>query len=268
MSTNELYGYVPITEREPVPWPDGKRIAFYVGLNIEHFRVELPVAGSIAQCPPDPLSHGYRDYGNRVGIWRLIDLFDEVGLRPSAITSSEVCQHYPQIVEAGVARDWAWVAHGKTNSILHTGMEEEEEATFLDEMFAMYDAVLPARPKGWFGPGLTETFHTPRLLQERGLTYLLDWVADDRPFELNLPGMLSVPYNLDVNDYPFFVDKGGWGAVRADGDGSARGAAGRGWQCDGASSAPVRDRSAGAVQVPSQGYHGDHFTSRCVGHHE
>ena len=210
---NELYAYVPITERKPVEWPDGKRVAFYVGLNIEHFRIDPPAFGAVAPAAPDPLSHGSRDYGNRVGIWRIIDFFDEIGLRVSAITSSEVCQQYPQIIEAGLAREWAWIAHGKTNSLLQSQMDADEEATFLDEMFAMYDASLTARPRGWLGPSLTETFNTPRLLQERGVTYLLDWVADDRPFELRIPGMLSVPYNLVINDLPFFLDKTVSGAL-------------------------------------------------------
>lgn len=212
---NQLYPFAPITERQPVAWPDGKRMAFYIGLNVEHFRIDIPTPGGVAQVAPDPMTHASRDYGNRVGIWRMIDLFDEVGVRASAITNSEVCKEYPQIIEAGLARNWAWVAHGKTNSIMHTGMSVEEEAVFLDEMMAMFDSVLPARPKGWLGPGLTETFDTPRLLKERGVDYLLDWVADDRPFELSVPGMLSVPYNLTINDIAFFEGKSVSGSVWA-----------------------------------------------------
>ncbi|THG33306.1 polysaccharide deacetylase family protein [Naasia lichenicola] len=207
---NDLYSYSPITEREPIVWPEGKKIAFYLGLNIEHFHVGVPATSSsplTAGFSPDPMNHGWRDYGTRAGIWRMIDLLDEVGLRASAITNSEVLTAYPQIVEAAVERDWAWIAHGQTNSILHTGMGEEEEAAFLETMMATWDAHLPARPQGWLGPALTETFATPRLLQERGVKYLLDWTADDRPFALNVPGMISVPYSMDVNDIGLFVGK-------------------------------------------------------------
>jgi peptidoglycan/xylan/chitin deacetylase (PgdA/CDA1 family) len=207
---NDLYSYSPIIEREPIVWPEGKKIAFYIGLNIEHFHVGVPATSAsplTAGFSPDPMNHGWRDYGTRVGIWRMMDLLDSVGLRASAITNSEVLTAYPQIVEAGIARDWAWIAHGQTNSILHTGMAEEEEAAFLDTMMATWDAHLPSRPKGWLGPALTETFASPRLLQERGVEYLLDWTADDRPFHLNLPGMLSVPYSMEVNDIGLFVGK-------------------------------------------------------------
>jgi peptidoglycan/xylan/chitin deacetylase (PgdA/CDA1 family) len=205
---NELYDYSPITQRPAAPLPDGKRLAFYVGVNIEHFLFGSPSSSNTpmtAGFVPDPLNHGWRDYGTRVGIWRMIDLFDELGLRASAITNSQVCEQYPQIVNAGVERDWAWVAHGQTNSVLHTGMDEHAEAVFLDEMLGHFDAALPKRPRGWLGPALTETAATPRLLRERGFTYLLDWCCDDRPFALREPGLISVPYSLDVNDFTLFI---------------------------------------------------------------
>ncbi|HVB04801.1 MAG TPA: polysaccharide deacetylase family protein [Acidimicrobiales bacterium] len=194
---NELYSYQPITERTPLSFPDGKKLAFYVGLNVEHFYVDKPF---MRPSVPDPMSHGQRDYGTRVGIWRLMDLFDELGVRASAITNSDVCSRYPQIVKAGVERDWAWIAHGQTNSIMQSGMGVEEEEKFLWDMFDAFDDSLPARPKGWLGPGLSETFETPRILAEYGLTYLLDWCCDDQPFPLEVPGMISVPYGLEIND--------------------------------------------------------------------
>ncbi|MBO0728388.1 MAG: polysaccharide deacetylase family protein [Acidimicrobiaceae bacterium] len=199
---NDLYNYQPITEREPFVLPNGKRLAFYVGLNIEHFHVDVPSRSPYA---PDPMSLGQRDYGTRIGIWRLFDLFDEVGVRASAITNSEVCTHYPQIVTAGVARDWAWIAHGQTNSKMESGMHLEEEEPYLKEMIATFDATLPARPKGWLGPGLSETFETPRILRDYGFTYLLDWCCDDQPFSLAKHGLVSVPYSLEVNDISMWM---------------------------------------------------------------
>ncbi|MBO0691368.1 MAG: polysaccharide deacetylase family protein [Acidimicrobiaceae bacterium] len=201
---NELYTYSPIVERQPWLLPEGRKLAFYIGLNIEHFHVDLPLGrGTI----PDPMNLGRRDYGSRVGIWRLVDLFDEVGIRASAITNSEVCTRYPQIVQAGIERNWAWIAHGQTNSILEVDMEAEQEEQFLARMIATLDGALPTRPKGWLGPGLSETFATPRLLHNLGFTYLLDWCCDDQPFPLTIPGMLSVPYSLDVNDISMWMNQ-------------------------------------------------------------
>lgn len=200
----QLYSYSPIVSRPPLSFPGGARLAFYIGLNIEHFRPDVPIDRAGGPVP-DPMSHGWRDYGNRVGIWRLMDLFDEVGVRATAIVNSDVCTAYPEIIEAGVQRDWAWVAHGQTNSIFMSDVATNEEPRLLADMFATLDASLPARPKGWLGPGLSETSATPHLLSEAGLTYLLDWCCDDQPFPTNIPGMVSVPYSLDVNDYVLFT---------------------------------------------------------------
>lgn len=205
---NELYDYSPITEREPIRWPNGARVAFYVGLNVEHFRLGAPstsINESTTGLTPDALNHGWRDYGPRVGIWRTMDVLDRHGIRASVLLNSEVTAHYPQIIEAGKARDWAWLAHGKTNSILQADMTEDEERAYLTDIVTTIEKATGQRPRGWMGPALTETFHTPKLLAELGLDYVLDWTADDQPFPLNVPGVLSVPYTLELNDISLFT---------------------------------------------------------------
>src|SRR5271156_3523896 len=100
-------------------WPNGARIAFYVGLNIEHFEVDKPstsIYGGTAALVPDPLNFGWRDYGVRVGIWRMIEALDNCKMRASVLLNSDCCAHYPEIIDAGKKRDWAWLAHGKNNS--------------------------------------------------------------------------------------------------------------------------------------------------------
>lgn len=205
-----LYPYSPITERPPLRWPEGKLVAFYLGLNVEHFRVDLPAT---SQTPatvglvPDPINYGWRDYGVRVGVWRLIELLDRLGMPASVNLNSEVCEHYPQIIQAGVERDWAWLGHGTTNSILHTGMEVDEERELLRSMHAVVEGATGRSPKGWLGPALTETLNTPALLAELGYTYVLDWCNDDQPYPLNVPGMISVPYSVDINDITLFLGR-------------------------------------------------------------
>ena len=116
---NELYSYSPIVDRPRISWPNGARVAFYVGLNIEHFHLDKPSTSiweGTAHLQPDPLNYGWRDYGVRVGIWRMIEIFDRHGIRPSALLNAEVAERYPQIIEAGKQRGWAWLAHGRTNS--------------------------------------------------------------------------------------------------------------------------------------------------------
>ena len=187
----DLYDYSPIVERDPIQWPGGARVAFYVGLNIEHFELDRPSTSiweGTSALVPDPLNYGWRDYGPRVAIWRLADSLDRHGLRASVLLNSDVAQRYPQIIEAGRARDWAWLAHGKNNSILHTGMDAATERALLTEVVSMVERATGRRPRGWLGPGLTETLHTPRLLAELGVRYLLDWTNDDQPYRLNVPG--------------------------------------------------------------------------------
>ncbi|MBO0754410.1 MAG: polysaccharide deacetylase family protein [Bradyrhizobiaceae bacterium] len=207
---NKLYDYSPIVARPKLSWPNGARIAFYIGLNIEHFEVDKPatsIFSATASFVPDPLNFGWRDYGARVGIWRMIDALDKCGMRASVLLNADVCKHYPQIIEAGRKRNWAWLAHGKNNSIFQVGMALEHERKYLKEVVDTISESTGQAVKGWLGPALTETFETPRILKELGLTYILDWCADDQPFALNVPGMISVPYSIEANDITMCVGK-------------------------------------------------------------
>jgi peptidoglycan/xylan/chitin deacetylase (PgdA/CDA1 family) len=206
----ELFPYSPIHERPSITWPGGARVAFYLGLNIEHYQVDKPstsIFGGTAGLAPDPLNYGWRDYGPRVGIWRLIESLDRHGVRASVLLNSDVCSRYPQIMQAGLERDWAWLAHGRDNSTFQAGMSREEERAYLAEVVTTIEEATGRRPRGWLGPALTETFETPSLLAELGLGYTLDWTNDDQPYELAVPGMLSVPYSIEMNDVTLFVSK-------------------------------------------------------------
>ncbi|WP_019929661.1 polysaccharide deacetylase family protein [Nocardia sp. BMG111209] len=212
MSTDlTLFDYSPITEREPIHWPGDKRVAFYLGLNIEHFYADLPGTATYegtTALTPDPLNYGWRDYGPRVGFWRVLELLDKYGIRASALLNSDVAERYPQIITAGKQRDWTWLAHGSSNSHLHSGYSRDEERNLLRDIVDTIERATGARPRGWMGPGLTETFHTAELLAELGLSYTLDWTNDDRPYHLNVPGVLSLPYSVELNDIGVFVSKG------------------------------------------------------------
>lgn len=206
-----LFDYSPIVDRAPIHWPNDARVAFYVGLNIEHFYVDLPSTSTYegtAGLKPDALNYGWRDYGARVGFWRVLESLDKYGIRASALLNSDVAERYPQIIQAGLARDWAWLAHGRSNSFLHTDLSVDEERAELTEIIGTIEKATGRRPRGWMGPGLTETFETPTLLAELGLDYVLDWTNDDQPYPLNVPGMLSLPYSVELNDIGIFVSKG------------------------------------------------------------
>ncbi|MEV0405210.1 polysaccharide deacetylase family protein [Actinoallomurus sp. NPDC050550] len=206
---NKLFDYSPIVGREPIRWPGGARVACYVGLNVEHFTIDRPstsINEATATLVPDPLNYGWRDYGPRVAIWRVAEILDRHRIRASVLLNADVCERYPQIIEAGNARGWAWLAHGKNNSTLQADVDDER--AYLTEVVQTIEKATGRRPRGWLGPALTETFQTPSLLAELGLNYVLDWTNDDQPYRLNVPGMLSVPYSLELNDLGIFTMHG------------------------------------------------------------
>jgi allantoinase len=207
---HSFYDYSPITDRPRRELPDGKRLAVWIGLNIEHYAYGQPaisLAQFTAELVPDPLNYGWRDYGPRVGVWRLIELLDRFGVRASAIVNTDVFERYPQIVAAGRERGWAWVGHGQSNSRWHVGMERDDEAAFLRSIVEAFESATGGRPRGWLGPALTSTMNTTELLAELGFDYTLDWANDDQPYAMNVPSgrLLSVPYSSEVNDIPAFV---------------------------------------------------------------
>jgi peptidoglycan/xylan/chitin deacetylase (PgdA/CDA1 family) len=144
-------------------------------------------------------------------MWRTIEALDAHHVRPSVLLNSNVIDANPQIVAAGRDRNWVWLAHGRTNSRLHTAMTVEDERIELRHITETISAATGQQPKGWMGPGLTETHHTPELLAELGYRYVLDWTNDDQPYRLTVPGMLSVPYSVELNDLLLF-SKGYTGA--------------------------------------------------------
>jgi len=209
---NKLYSHSPIIKRPKMELPNGARLAFWVGLNIEHFELGKPSTSlfdKTATLVPDPLNYGWRDYGPRVAVWRVMEILDKHGLRASVLLNSDVCKYYPEIVEEGNKRNWTWLAHGKNNSTLQVGMTLEQERAYLTDIVDTLKKSTGKSPKGWLGPALSETMNTPDLLEELGLTYLCDWCNDDQPYKLNTKGgkMISVPYSIEVNDIPLFVGK-------------------------------------------------------------
>ncbi|MBV9324052.1 MAG: polysaccharide deacetylase family protein [Chloroflexi bacterium] len=192
-SQHDLYAYTPAVGREKLTWPGGARVAVWVVPNIEHYELSAP-DGSI-----DVPQFSRTDYGNRVGIWRLMRVLDRFGIRGTVALNSAVCRHYPAVVEACLQRDWELMGHGITNSqsLADLGPEAQREliGSALDEIRRAGGK--PVR--GWLGPGLHESPATLDLLEAAGLVYTCDWVHDDLPVRFQ-NGLLSIPYTTDAND--------------------------------------------------------------------
>jgi allantoinase len=209
---NQLYDYWPMIKRPKLELPNGARVAFWIGANIEHYELDKPatsIFGGTAMLQPDPLNYGWRDYAPRVGVWRLMDLLDKHHIRASVLLNSDVCTYYPEIIEEGNKRGWVWLAHGKNNSNFEAGMTENEERTYLTEVVGTIKRHTGKDPRGWLGPALTETYNTPQILADLGVNYILDWCNDDQPFPVNVQRgrMISVPYSIEMNDISIFVGK-------------------------------------------------------------
>ena len=207
------YRHSNVKQRPEIEWPDGKRLAVWIGLNVESHLIDKPstsIHAGTAHLVPDPLNFGWRDYGPRVGVWRLMDMFDELKITPSILLNSDVCSLYPEIIEEGNARGWAWLGHGKNHSTQQAGMTEQVELAYLSEVIQVIFEGTGHRPRGWLGTSFTETFNTPRLLAGLGVTYLLDWCNDDQPYRLEVPNhrMISLPYSIEINDITSFVSRG------------------------------------------------------------
>ena len=216
--THDRYPYSPISTRPAYDWPGGKRLAVYVGLNLEWFSFGDGLGAELAPGGPQPdvLNYAWRDYGNRVGVFRLAELFAELNLPVSLLLNSEMYRHAPQAVAAFA--DAEIIGHGRTNSERQGTLGEAEERALIAETTAAIEKHSGRSPKGWLGPWISQSPSTPDLLQEAGYRYLLDWCHDDQPvwMKTRKGRILSVPYPQELNDIPQIIARKREGAEFSD----------------------------------------------------
>ncbi len=215
------YAHTALPHRPPLRWPGGAQVAVWVVPNLDYYPLEgggpALRPGSVGQVP-DPYNVGWRDYGPRVGIWRLMDLFERYGLRATAALNADVCAEYPEVVEAGVARGWEFMGHALTSAGGLHGMDEDAERLVIAETLERIGRATGQRPRGWLSPSLGETPHTLDRLAEAGVEYVADWCADDQPFPLRVAhgALYALPYTVELNDIPAVLRFGHTGAEFAD----------------------------------------------------
>lgn len=210
MQHHGRYDYHPIVGRPDWSWPGGRRLAVYCGLNLEHFAFGEGLGAELAPGGPQPdvLNYAWRDYGNRVGAWRLLALFDALRLPASVIVNASMYGYAPQLMDAVRARGDEIVGHGWSNSERQGILPEAGEAALIRRATAEIARHEGAPPQGWLGPWISQSPLTPDLLAEAGYTYLLDWCHDDQPVWMRTRGggrILSVPYPQELNDIPQIV---------------------------------------------------------------
>jgi peptidoglycan/xylan/chitin deacetylase (PgdA/CDA1 family) len=206
---HDRYAYSAIRHRPVYDWPDGKRLAVYLAVNLEHFAFGEGLGAELAPGGPQPdvLNYAWRDWGNRVGIWRLLDLFEDLQMPTSVLVNSSIYTHCPSVMDAVRARGDDVVAHGRTNSERQGVLDRSAEARLIAETTRTIEAAEGRRPRGWLGPWISESHVTPDLLIEAGYDYLLDWCMDDQPIwmQAGVARILSIPYPQELNDIPAIV---------------------------------------------------------------
>jgi peptidoglycan/xylan/chitin deacetylase (PgdA/CDA1 family) len=204
------YAYSAITRRPVYDWPGEKRLAVYLGVNLEHFAFGTGLGAELAPGGPQPdvLNYAWRDYGNRVGVWRMMEMFDQLCLPTSVLVNSSIYAYCPEVMEAFRARGDEILGHGRTNSERQGILDETGEKALIAETTAVIASAEGKAPKGWLGPWISQSHVTPDLLAEAGYTYLLDWCQDDQPIWFatrNGGRILSLPYPQELNDIPAIV---------------------------------------------------------------
>lgn len=215
LTQTKHYRYQPIIDRAPLALPNNARVAVVPFINIEHFPEKIAGTALVpgtAQFVPDALNYGWRDYGNRVGLWRMMEIMDAAGMRGTVCLNSDIIREYPRILEEGEKRGWAWIGHGINNAPANflSNISEEREREIIGTVLSEMEAALGRKTKGWLGPFLTQTFDTPRILADLGVQYLCDFTADDQPFRFETPtgSLISVPYSVELNDIPAIMNIG------------------------------------------------------------
>lgn len=203
---HDRYAFNALPDRPLYDWPGGKRLAVCLCNNIEWFSFMTGLGSDHTQpgAAQTTRNYAWRDYGNRVGLWYLFDLLDELGLPASHNLNAAVLDNCPQIVDRIRARGDEVIGHGLTNSERQDIMDEATERAMIEATTDAISRHFGAPPRGWLGPYIVQSDVTLDLLQEAGYSYMLDWPADDQPFwmKTRTGRILSVPYSIEVNDSP------------------------------------------------------------------
>ena len=219
------YDFVPMPARKPLRWPNGKRLAVMLTINFEYWdRVRdsakpyYPggpsiVGGDLAGNVYDNPNWTWREYGQRVGVWRMIDLFDKAGVPATCTMNAKMGIERRAVIDAALQRNWEIVAHNFVQSDLLTDFtfDENKEREVIRETLRVYEEVCGKPAKGWLSSSLRSTMNTADLVAEEGLLFFTDLLNDDQPYLIHTRSgkpLVSVPYTSEVNDFTVFLRQG------------------------------------------------------------
>ena len=211
------YPYIPMTERQPLRWPNGARVALIMTFNLETWDLTKDTdkayyAGGPPILPdvlpgrvPDFPNFTWREYGQRVGIWRLYELFDQLGAKASCTTNAVTFDRRRAMVQAVLDRGWELLAHNWEQGELLSDYSDEpaKEREIVLRTLAKYEAETGRKALGWLSSSLRGTLQTADILAEQGCLFYCDIMNDDQPYLLNTPSgpIVSIPYSNEINDF-------------------------------------------------------------------
>lgn len=210
---HDLYDWSNLFERPPLAWPGGARMAVAVLVSLEWFPIipgEAPfrAPGHMQTAYPDYRHYTAREYGTRVGFYRLLDAFAAAGVRATVAVNSAIAERYPSIIEAIVAGGHEIVAHATDmDATIDSSVPEAAERAIIVRSRDTLAAVAGTAPKGWFSLARSQSWNTPRLLVEEGFDYCLDWVNDDLPYRQRTAAgpLVNVGYNHELSDRQIII---------------------------------------------------------------
>jgi allantoinase len=203
-----------IFERKPFKWPGNKTLAVWIAPNVEVWHYDSPtgqaVSPNVRNVVPDVINYAWREYGMRVGLWRIVDTLDAVGVKATVALNSAVAEAHPKALDEMKKRGWEFMGHGITNSENLAGLNPEKERELIQTVLKTIEQATGQRPRGWLGSGLAETYNTLDILAEEGVIYCGDWNNDDQPYPMKVKQgrMFAIPYCMEINDIPLFIRKG------------------------------------------------------------
>ena len=212
MNIGERIDYSAIIDRTPLTLPNNGRVIVWPVVNLEEWPPELPLPRRILTPPgegghvPDIPNWCWSEYGMRIGVWRLMEVLSDYGITPTVSMNGTVPKAYPRVAEAALEAGWEFMGHSYIQKPMYE-LDDEREAIF-KTMETMED-FCGYKPRGWMGPGLTQTEHTPKLLVEAGFEYTADWILDDQPCLINTKkgSLYSIPYTTELNDIPIMLSQ-------------------------------------------------------------
>ncbi|HEV2547700.1 MAG TPA: polysaccharide deacetylase family protein [Stellaceae bacterium] len=210
---HERYQWSMLPRRKKIAWPQGKKIALLVVPALEWFPLDMKgkpfkPPGAMMTPYPDLRHYTLRDYGNRVGIFRVMKALDRAGIRASVAVNAAVATRHPNLVKACVDRGWEIVAGGLDMDHLHyEGLAEAEERAQIETTLATLRRVSGQKVRGWLSPARSESDATLDLVAAAGIDYVCDWVNDDMPYAMKAAGRTihAMPLPNDLDDYTILV---------------------------------------------------------------